>query len=402
MNHILNRKVHPGYTRFKADFRLTEFRWFHCTSVLYSSPLLNSAYPSKLHPLLYGSLVLRNKNVFYLGLTAVTLRFAGSNKKTIEKAVHAIANDVKPMPSMTTHVPNDSKKGVSSIQKKEQSTNNIKKTSSFDTKPTTISGNIKSVKDQVPSHIPPGSKWFLGFNTNTSLPDQKADDKLKNRMVNQGLLKEEKKIKEPIAIQLENGTLKILGDSKPSYKLSPLGNAYREQTVLPEKPLEEVFVAVDIKINQFQIMVPNKSTEKTFIETAKNKHLVVLYNPKDGEYYVVGYLTSKKTAVYLCSNQFQTYQTERQTGITAADKDKSPQHIVFFDSPQRINKTNVCLAKWGKDYFTTMPEKSQDTLVERVIDAAKKGIMHLYNSDGITRDDCSKMCDAYDETIEKK
>ena len=53
VNHILNRKVHPWYTRFKADFRLMEFRWFHCTSVLYYPPLLNSAYPSKLHPLLY-------------------------------------------------------------------------------------------------------------------------------------------------------------------------------------------------------------------------------------------------------------------------------------------------------------------------------------------------------------
>ena len=409
VNHILNRKVHPCYTRFKADFRLIEFRRFHCTSVLYYPPLLNSAYPSKLHPLLYGSVVLRYKNAFYLGLTAVTLRFSGNSKKTIEKAVNTIAHDVKPVQSAATHVPVTPKKDSSSGLKQEQPP--VKKTSNFDKKPEIISGNIKSIQDQIPSQTNPGMKWYQNFTSTEKKPNTvtssspktqpEANSKVQTDLITRGLIKEDTYNKKSVAILLEDGSSKFIGNSNSGYKLSHLGNAYREHVVPPQKPLEDSFFVQDVSIDKFKIMIPVPTTEKTFIEESHNKHLIVIFNPFDKEYYSVAELTSKKTAEFFANQQFKTFQDEKQTGNYVVTNEKNTQHIVYYHIPQKVNSESVCFAKWGTEYITNVPEKSKEKLLLTVIKATELGVLHQHDPEGLTTKQGEDMCDAYDAITSK-
>ena len=95
--------------------------------------------------------------------------------------------------------------------------------------------------------------------------------------------KEDSNSKKPIAILLKDNSSKIISKSESGYKLSPLGNAYREQAVPIQEPLKDSFFAQDVSIDQFKIMVPIPTSEKTFIESSHNKHLIVIFNPLDEE-----------------------------------------------------------------------------------------------------------------------
>jgi hypothetical protein len=59
----------------------------------------------------------------------------------------------------------------------------------------------------------------------------------------------------------------------------------------------------DVKVEQLKLIVPSESDPTLFIETGKQKHLLVVTDDQ-GTNHVIGYLTNKNSATFISNQQF--------------------------------------------------------------------------------------------------
>ena len=67
-------------------------------------------------------------------------------------------------------------------------------------------------------------------------------------------------------------------------------------------------------------MTPPKAADNLFIETGKQNHLLVIYDSISGEYYALGYLTSKKTEDLISEIQYKAYEKIKEAGVEDTKK----------------------------------------------------------------------------------
>jgi hypothetical protein len=250
-------------------------------------------------------------------------------------------------------------------------------------KPSEIKGKFKHI-------IPENTKITVTLNS-TEITGEALLLEMKAR----GLVKDntDKKV---VTFKTESGEDITLGGSL--YKFSQLGQAYVEQM---DKPKAFITNTSDTSGEEdrfeFKIAVISKE-DSTFFPSAKQKHLVVAYNKNSEECHVIGYLTSKKTGVYISEKQFKVYQDDK-LGITKENSNKpKDQYFKLSDNPEAIPKNDLIFILEGNNYI-------KDTAIEYFEDLRtklKQLPSCIFNPNEFTKEDGINLCQAFDKNITDK
>lgn len=192
-----------------------------------------------------------------------------------------------------------------------------------------------------------------------------------------------------VTVKLEDDSNYLLGISKQGVKLSGLGQAYYEK--LKDDITLSSNVIPELSSN-FIIIVPPENSSKLFIETGKQKHLLVVSDNK-GNYYAIGYMTSKNSGEFLSKEQFKKFQDVKEGNSNNSNKE---QHIVFFDKCIKIEESSMKQVKWGKNYIENLSDDSTKVLTNHCEKLENKPY-EIYNPEGITKEKCLQMCIEHDK-----
>lgn len=207
-----------------------------------------------------------------------------------------------------------------------------------------------------------------------------------------------------VKIKLQDDSNHFLGCSKNKIKLSNLGQAYFENFISNTKENENSdLVLENISKFEFIIIVPPQNASDLFIETGKQKHMLVVVD-ENGNFYACGYTTSKKDAKNFCDVQIKKFQENKENIQTI--KENKMQKFVAFDNFIKIDKNDIRRVKWDEEYIKNLSAQTLDYL-ELLCEDLNKKIYKIFDKKGITKEDCLKMCIehdniAYKKNIEKK
>lgn len=241
---------------------------------------------------------------------------------------------------------------------------------------------------------------FLTENTtiNDITEEQLIHEMKKREIVNQDTGKT------TVVIKLEDTSDHMLGLSKNDVKLTQVGQAYVENFILNtrinEKNNNEMpKFSAPISRGNLKIIIPPKSESDSFVETGKQKHLLVIVD-ENTRIFPIGYLTSKSSAEFLSTQQFKAFQNQKETLDITITKKK--QHYVEFTQLMEIYQDDVKRVKWDKDYIENLSEESFKNLVVSFEKMLKQERCEFYDNKGLTKEDCLKMCIEHDKIADKK
>jgi hypothetical protein len=260
-------------------------------------------------------------------------------------------------------------------------------------------------------------KTFSGKEYTTTLTEKVEVNDITDEQLIEEMLKRELIKKDigntAITVKLKDDTDYILGSSKNNIKLSSLGQAYVESMKIPSNnATEELPILKDkefVKEN-FKIIVPPERDSSLFIETGKQKHLLAITDSL-GNYYAVGYLTSKHSGVFISEKQFKSFQDTKEkeqnheNNNINKENDKivkeKTQKIVFFKNCIKINVEDLRQVKWDSEYFSSLTKDSFDILITECNTLKEKPSI-IFDTNGITKEVCLQMCIEHDKNALKE
>ena len=201
------------------------------------------------------------------------------------------------------------------------------------------------------------------------------------------------------SIKDSNGDQIVIGQAQHGIKLTTLGQAYVNKIRTKNKEVNtntKMFEMPKDKNLKLIITVPPKANENVFIESGKQKHLLVVYNEKNNDYYAIGYFTSKESDKKLADKQFKTFQEEKDNSITenTIKSSNKKQYFVEFEIPERIAEEDLRIPKYGDEYLKHI---KQSEYFETVLETLSKVPYNEFNKDGITQENGLDMCKEHDE-----
>ena len=199
------------------------------------------------------------------------------------------------------------------------------------------------------------------------------------------------------SIQMKDGTIANIGESKNSLKLNALGQAYAKQCEPKLNP--------ECKIHDlgekptFIIVAPPTNSDNLLIETGKQKHLLVAFNTTTNEYFAIGYLTSKASGIFIHDKQVKLFQDEKENGSPKIPVKK--QYLAKFDNPVKIENQDIQRIRWEGEYFDSLSNDIKISLIE-IWSTVKQNPYSFFNKNGITKEIGLKMCQKHDENLKNK
>lgn len=225
-------------------------------------------------------------------------------------------------------------------------------------------------------------------------------------MIDRGLLKKANDSKnqgdfQVVPIELQNGESFPLNKTKHNVKLSQMGQAYAEhlQNKPENTPINDNF-AKNPKDLKYLLIVPPKADADCLVENSNKKHLVVAFDNSTGEYYAVGFLTSKKTGNALSMPQYKTFTQSKQNLPDKNNNSKSgekAQHIKPYYQPTKIDPKDITVVKYSDEYFEKLSDEDRETF-EDVIEIQKlAGSIVSFDKKGLMTEHCLQICKEFDE-----
>lgn len=240
-------------------------------------------------------------------------------------------------------------------------------------------------------------EYTTTINNDTTIDDI-SDSDLRKEMINRLLIKNDQKNDSALSIKTSNDENILIGASKSGYKLSIIGAAYHNKITSPiyyEKP-------IDNTEHEFELIIalPPEPTQEMFIESAKQKHLLIVYDKDNENYYVLGYLTGKKDAEPLNQQLFKNYQIGKENNNNIKLYAKT-QQIVYFKYPEKLEKTDIKRAKWDTEYINSLSPTSLNDLLDNSEEIMKQKFYTIFDKIGITKEEALRICKEHDEIVKK-
>lgn len=204
-----------------------------------------------------------------------------------------------------------------------------------------------------------------------------------------------------VNIKLKDDSVYLLGNTKHGIKLSSLGQAYVETFFSNTQNNNHDLPKFSNPISEqnLKIIIPPKSENDCFIETGKQKHLLVVVD-ENNRIFPLCYLTSKSTAQFLSHQQFKNFQNQKEDlDINITNKKQS---YVKFNQLMEIDQKDVIYVKWDKEYLQNLTKTAFAELRAIFEILSTQQTCEFYNNKGLTKEDCLKMCIEHDKIAEKK
>jgi hypothetical protein len=202
-----------------------------------------------------------------------------------------------------------------------------------------------------------------------------------------------------VSILMADNSSFRLGVARNKVKLSSLGQAYYEKLEKQSEfcALNPVFETSNLS-HKFKIIIPPQGNNNLFIETGKEKHLLIVVDDQ-GNHFAFGYFTSKLTGSIISEQQFKKFQ-ENKEGLESI-KNLKDQRFHAFENLIKLNSEEIKVVKWQQEYIKTLTEESTKYLEEVIKEISTKAII-CWDSNGVTREDCLKMCQEHDKVASTK
>jgi hypothetical protein len=305
---------------------------------------------------------------------------------------NTVGNEFMEIPTPPTPPPlPDFKPLQSSSTSSTSFTEQIKSLSSEDD-----NSNIKPsvVKTKFEYKIP-ATTTITKDTTSSDLSDNEALFELKMR----GLLKDDKD-KNIVSFKTESGEDVTIGGN--IFKFSQLGQAYVEQQNKPKIIIPNTSDSLSAEgENRFEFKLATIShKEETFFPSAKEKHLVVIYDKNTSQCHIIGWLTSKKTETKISDKQFKVYQDEKLGIQNNSDKSKD-QRFKRLDNAEEIPKEKLTFIALGEDYINDVQQKQPDIFKNLYKELSQKALT-IFNPNEFNKDDAIKLCQAFDKNVTEK
>jgi hypothetical protein len=273
-------------------------------------------------------------------------------------------------------------------------------------------GTLSGDKDHVkPSQIPEfmksikahSGKVFKTAITKDTTPQDIGKTELLSELKNRELIKDDDG-KTDVEIILSDNTRHVLGKSTNKVKLTSLGQAYwskiKEQnknktTESTETEPKKINLGELTREKCIIIIPPKSSDDESIIETAKQKHLLVVHTETD-EYFVFAILTSKSSEEVINKQQLSPFQKQCE-GEVPSTKEK-PQRLFATKQFEKLRKIDIQRVKWDTKYVQSLSEDEFD-LVKEIHDKNKDKPAIPFENKGITKEEGLKMCQEHDHII---
>lgn len=217
-------------------------------------------------------------------------------------------------------------------------------------------------------------------------------EELRNRKLI-GPIKNEPKI----ALKTENDEDVILGSSLTGMKLKPLAVAYsnrmNKRTEISVLKNQDDF---DITKVEFLLAVTNIEKNNCFMETAKQKHIIIVHEKNKDEYYAMAYLTSKQLSRKFYDIKFKEYQ-DNKVFHNVKKPSNASQNFVTYENLEKISVNDLQILKYSSEYIK---DSNNEELLRDIFKQLLQENIVQYNNKGLTKEDCINICLEYDTYIE--
>ena len=193
-----------------------------------------------------------------------------------------------------------------------------------------------------------------------------------------------------------------ISSQKYDIKLTPLGHAHlREVDDTKYSPHNVKEFNTDEYDYDLAIAKFGDNDDSVLLSPKQTHVVTIVIKKKDvDEYYIIGYLTSKKVSDQPIINyQFKDFQSHKETNDDTVIVNKKPQYITFLDNLEKIDKKNLTFLKWGQDYIQI--KKLKDSLIEKQDEVIKENAQD-FNLVGISKNNLIDIMKNFDNKIHNK
>lgn len=233
------------------------------------------------------------------------------------------------------------------------------------------------------------------INNNTTASNLSAAE-LIEELKKRGLIKTDVGQTTSNILDKNNNTVPV-GETKNGIKLTQLGQAYAKQSEVNIPSTTANITVNNIDNLKFIVALPPKATDKTFIESGEQKHLLVVYNKENNNYFAMGYFTSKKSVDKIADMQYKAFENLQEK------LDNTPnvkaQHFHKFDTPQRMQPNDINPVKYSQEYLDNI---NQFTYFKNSLEMFNDNAYKEFNHDGITKEHALALCKEHDKVIANK
>jgi hypothetical protein len=242
-----------------------------------------------------------------------------------------------------------------------------------------------------------GKQFETNITANTTSKDI-SDTELFSEMKKRELIKEDLGETFSKILTIDDTSI-TLGQPVNKVKLSSLGQAYASQ--VSNKDISNTKLPEDSNY-EYKIVAPIVNNDKVFIETANLKHLLVACHIVTNEMFALGYLTSKQGSTKHLSNmQYTKFQNQQENkeDKDMENKQVKPQQLCGYNNAKQINIKDIVVVKYSKEYLQLINQNKifQDILIEQ-----RTKFIEKFNTEGLTKDDCVKMCIEHDKAVKSQ
>lgn len=151
------------------------------------------------------------------------------------------------------------------------------------------------------------------------------------------------------------------------------------------------------------IVVPPKATEDCLVEMGNQKHLLVVLDNLTGDYYCIGYLTSKKTGNTFSICQYKNFeQMKKQDKLQNEFEKEKQQNFKRFTKATKIDAADINIVKYNDEYVANLSSQDIEMLQNAIQMQKAEGFAVSFDIQGLTKNDCFKICKQFDVIATEK
>lgn len=201
-----------------------------------------------------------------------------------------------------------------------------------------------------------------------------------------------------VEITLDNNNVFTVGGNPINkIKLRPLGQAYVKRVMEKNPSSNKSINLTSTKDNKFIIIIAPQNKDNVFIEGGHRKHMLVVYDSNNKEYYAIGYLTSKNSGQYLSDQKIKTFQNEKNNIFDEKNINDS-QKIVRFKKALKIKEEDIVRIQWDAEYINTLSNTSLE-LLEKIWTNLIQQTYEEFTDKDITKEHSLAICKEHDKTV---
>lgn len=316
-----------------------------------------------------------------------------NHKSSLENREIMLSDTTFPTPALPFGISNNNNDTAVSINETKPTSSSIE---------TSKADNISLKSNKLKN--PVGAEYESSITSETSLKDLTLS-KLTEELINRHIIK---RTQSPaVIIETKNhGTIRV-GDKQDELVFTKPGQAYLElqqqnrSFINPPETSKEFLTVNDI--DKLCIIIP-KNTPEGLVKPSV--HMIAAYNPTDHCLYAFATLTSEKTEFELSKEQFKKFQCKQQGKIFTPEEElknhnKKIQYLRFFRNIQIMNKNEVYEAKYDKDYFLSLENKTTQGLEFKYTLLQNKPY-EKYTPVNISNEQLLQICKDVDAEAQKK